>query len=193
MAKIGFKAIDENQKKDSLDSLEYLGRVLREVEQESYQLESDLKEEIKNLDHLKENIKILEEQVAEAEIYLQKRRKLVLEVLAMESAPYFEISIAKDLLTKINHFNEIIGKKINLVSAEIRKYILNEAAQILTENVQHQGQMEKIDQIARKLLAAVTVISSELSSHQNSLKELYQKVKIRENQPKVRNKNGIGY
>ena len=175
------------------DSLENLSTILQEVERESVQLEVNLKAEISNLDHLKENVKFLEEQILEAEEYLKKRRILLLHVLGMESLPSFNVQEARDLLNRINHLDQIISRKVNLVGAEIRRYILNDAAQILTENVQNQGQITKIDDVARKLLAAVLVISAEVAAHNDSLKRMYQIVKVRENQSKAKGNLKLGF
>ncbi|HLC81395.1 MAG TPA: hypothetical protein VJH68_01950 [Candidatus Nanoarchaeia archaeon] len=193
MGKIGFKSVDEStlQKKD--DSLKYLGQVLRDVEQESEQLEADLKAEIKSLDHLRENVKLLENQILQSEEYLKKRRDLLLQVLSLESAPEFAVEEVRDLLERINHLDQIISRKVNLVGAEIRRYILNDTAQILTENVQHQSQIARIDALARRLLASVSIISAEVSVHNDSLKRIYRLVRARESQTKVRDKDKIGY
>jgi len=193
VGKIGFKSVDEStlQKKD--DSLKYLGQVLRDVEQESEQLEADLKAEIKSLDHLRENVKLLENQILQSEEYLKKRRDLLLQVLSLESAPEFAVEEVRDLLERINHLDQIISRKVNLVGAEIRRYILNDTAQILTENVQHQSQIARIDALARRLLASVSIISAEVSVHNDSLKRIYRLVRARESQTKVRDKDKIGY
>ncbi len=193
MGKIGFGSSDNGDSVKQTNSLETLSRILQEVEAESRQLEQDLKAEIQDIHHLRENITILEGQVLEAEKYLQTRRQLIQQALAMEASPNLEIAVAKDLLNRISHLDQIIVKKINLVNSEARKYILNEAAQILTKNVHNQQQVAAIDELARKVLASVMIIYAELNAHAESLKRFEGLVAVRENLPKAKARREVGF
>jgi DNA repair exonuclease SbcCD ATPase subunit len=182
---IGFGSKNKSIKKDE-DSLEVLERVVAEVEAETGQLSNNLKQEITNLEHLKENLKDIGTQVKGAEVTLKKRRKLVQELISLEMIPSFDVTVAEEILKKIEHYDKIINARLTLVGQEIRKYILTDIHEILSQNINRQSDIQRIDNTARNLMGVSIVIQNEMQAHTQKLQEIAKNISIRKNQEKVK-------
>lgn len=190
MAKIGFNVTANAEKEE--ESLEEIQQILQGMEAENIDIKNELEEEIKNVNHLKKNIRLIEKIVLYIEKIMGKRKKLLIKLFALVEDPSFDVDEAEDISNKISHYTEIIFQKMRVIGQRIRNYILNDAHNVYLENVHNAETVKILDRIARHSLAALNVVNNEIGSHDQFLKEVFNKIRQRKNGRPVK-KGNLGF
>lgn len=194
MGKIGFFAQLDKEEKEQDKTLETIQKQITILGQDHQNLLQFFAKEVKELDDIKENLKIIYEQVKIVEELVNTRKRLVQKLHSLVLGdPDYNVDEAKEMVEKIKQYGPAIATKLGSLNQEVSKYLLSNIQNTYLKFSEEKNVVKEFSKFAGKLASKLNQIGNESYTHDTTFQGLVNMIGQKEAQKSAKPAGKVGF